>query len=70
MLGGTCVTELVADGLCDCRVFNTGSPWNVPAGQGGANLDALIAHYKKKNAEHDEKVLKKLRENELSEGKK
>ncbi|KAL9606223.1 MAG: hypothetical protein Q9179_000620 [Wetmoreana sp. 5 TL-2023] len=34
------------------EVFNTGSPYNVPAGH-GANLDELIAHYKKKNAEQD-----------------
>ena len=44
------------------RIFNTGSPYNVPAGQGGANLDALIAHYKKKNAEHDAAKLKEMRE--------
>lgn len=37
------------------RVFNTGSPYNVPAGH-GANLDGLIAHYKKKNAEQDAKT--------------
>ncbi|KAL8723815.1 MAG: hypothetical protein Q9181_007175 [Wetmoreana brouardii] len=37
------------------RVFNTGSPYNVPAGH-GANLDELIAHYKKKNAEQDAKT--------------
>ncbi|KAI4106656.1 MAG: hypothetical protein L6R37_002048 [Teloschistes peruensis] len=37
------------------EIFNTGSPYNVPAGH-GANLDELIAHYKKKNAEQDAKV--------------
>ncbi|MCJ1295377.1 hypothetical protein MMC34_006939 [Xylographa carneopallida] len=30
------------------EVFNTGSPYNVPAGQ-MANLDALVAHYEKRN---------------------
>ncbi|KAL9585658.1 MAG: hypothetical protein Q9212_001395 [Teloschistes hypoglaucus] len=38
------------------EIFNTGSPYNVPAGH-GANLDELIAHYKKKNAEQDAKSL-------------
>ncbi|KAL8632126.1 hypothetical protein Q9189_002150 [Teloschistes chrysophthalmus] len=37
------------------EIFNTGSPYNVPAGH-SANLDELIAHYKKKNAEQDAKV--------------
>ena len=32
------------------RVFNSGSPYNVQAGQ-TANLDALVAHYEKKNRE-------------------
>lgn len=32
------------------RIFNTGSPYNVPAGH-TANLDELIAHYKKINAD-------------------
>ncbi|MCJ1470834.1 hypothetical protein MMC07_009481, partial [Pseudocyphellaria aurata] len=33
-------------------VFNTGSPYNVPAGH-NANFDELIAHYKRQNAEMD-----------------
>ncbi|KAI9702055.1 MAG: hypothetical protein M1836_001399 [Candelina mexicana] len=51
--------------LVDLRfpeIFNTGSPWNVPAGHGGANLDSLIAHYEKKNAENEEQKIKKLKE--------
>ncbi|KAI9722597.1 MAG: hypothetical protein M1812_001528 [Candelaria pacifica] len=44
------------------EIFNTGSPWNVPAGHGGANLDALIAHYEKKNAEDEERKMKRLKE--------
>lgn len=51
-----------ADGGCRCRIFNTGSPWNIPAGQGGANLDKLIAHYEKKNVEAEERKVKTLRE--------
>ena len=41
------------------RVFNTGSPFNVVAGS-QANLDELIAHYEKKNAEADEKQMRKM----------
>ncbi|KAL8712409.1 MAG: hypothetical protein Q9220_003257 [cf. Caloplaca sp. 1 TL-2023] len=37
------------------ETFNTGSPYNVPAGH-GANLDELIAHYRRKNAEQDAKT--------------
>ncbi|MCJ1300793.1 hypothetical protein MMC08_003592 [Hypocenomyce scalaris] len=44
------------------EIFNCGSPWNIPAGQGTANLDALIAHYEKKNAEHDAAKTKELRD--------
>lgn len=32
----------------DSRVFNTGSPFNVPAGH-TVNLDKVIAHYHKEN---------------------
>ncbi|MCJ1426963.1 hypothetical protein MMC29_004866 [Sticta canariensis] len=35
------------------EIFNTGSPFNVPAGH-SANLDELIAHYKRQNALVDE----------------
>ncbi|KAL8813713.1 MAG: hypothetical protein Q9200_000050 [Gallowayella weberi] len=37
------------------EIFNTGSPYNVPAGH-GANLDELINHYRRKNAEQDAKT--------------
>ncbi|RFU34314.1 hypothetical protein B7463_g1966, partial [Scytalidium lignicola] len=40
------------------EVFNTGSPYNVVAGQGPRNMDGLIAHYKARNAEEEEKKLK------------
>lgn len=50
------------DSFRNCRLFNTGSPWNIPAGQGGANLDKLIAHYERKNFEEEEKKVRTLRE--------
>ncbi|KAI4189069.1 MAG: hypothetical protein LQ346_005177 [Caloplaca aetnensis] len=37
------------------EVFNTGSPYNVPAGH-GADLKELVAHYQRKNAEQDSKT--------------
>ncbi|KAI4177946.1 MAG: hypothetical protein LQ343_000030 [Gyalolechia ehrenbergii] len=37
------------------EIFNTGSPHNIPAGH-GANLNELIAHYHRKNAEQDAKT--------------
>jgi hypothetical protein len=46
------------------RVFNTGSPYNVVAGQGPRNADELVAHYKKANAEVVEKQAKVLEEKE------
>jgi hypothetical protein len=37
---------------CIHRVFNVGSPYNVPAGS-RINLDKVIEHYNKLNAEVD-----------------
>jgi len=42
------------------EIFNTGAPWNVPAGHGPRNIDQLVAHYEKKNAEAEEAKLKRL----------
>jgi len=41
------------------RVFNTGSPWAVPAGH-YTNLSALIAHYEKQNREQEAKTLERM----------
>jgi hypothetical protein len=41
------------------RTFNTGSPYNVPAGH-HTDLSALIKHYEDKNRETDEAVREKL----------
>jgi hypothetical protein len=38
------------------RAFNTGSPWNVSAGRGWGNLDKVVAHYEKLNAEDEMKA--------------
>jgi len=42
------------------RIFNTGSPWNNVAGQGPRNIDQLVAHYEKLNADEEEKKVKPL----------
>lgn len=43
------------------RTFNTGSPWNVPAGH-YANIDRLVEHYRKECFEDNERKLADLRE--------
>ena len=43
------------------RIFNTGSPYNIPAGH-SADLGALRAHYENKNIEAEEKREAKLKE--------
>lgn len=43
------------------RIFNTGSPYNIPAGH-SADLGALRAHYQKKNLEAEEKRIARLKE--------
>lgn len=42
------------------EIFNTGSAMNVPAGQGGANLDRLVAHYQKLNRETEERRVQRM----------
>ncbi|KAH8751776.1 NADH-ubiquinone oxidoreductase 17.8 kDa subunit [Hyaloscypha finlandica] len=37
------------------EIFNTGSPFNVVAGQGARNMDQLVAHYDKLNADEEAK---------------
>ena len=43
------------------RIFNTGSPYNIPAGH-STDLGALRAHYEKKNVEAEEKRAARLQE--------
>ncbi|APA05900.1 hypothetical protein SS1G_01706 [Sclerotinia sclerotiorum 1980 UF-70] len=35
--------------------FNTGSPWNVPAGHRARDMEQLVAHYEKFNKENEDK---------------
>jgi hypothetical protein len=45
--------------------FNTGSPWNVPAGQGSVKIDQVIEKYQKAANQAQEKKLQQLRENKV-----
>ncbi|MCJ1449789.1 hypothetical protein MMC28_000117 [Mycoblastus sanguinarius] len=45
------------------EIFNTGSPYNIPAGH-SADLEVLKAHYEKKNVEAQEKRMAKLKASE------
>ena len=45
------------------RIFNTGSPYNVPAGA-GADLEHLKAHYEKLNVEAETKRTERLKTQE------
>jgi len=48
------------------EIFNTGSPYNVAAGQSGGNLEQVIAHYQKMSADAEERKLKKLQDREAN----
>lgn len=48
----------------NCRIFNTGSPFNVVAGQGPRNMDQLVAHYDKLNADEEAKKVAALSKKE------
>jgi hypothetical protein len=47
------------------RQFDTGSPWNVSAGQGSINIDKVIEKYQKEADEVQEKKLQQIRENKV-----
>ena len=43
------------------RIFNTGSPYNIPAGH-STDLGALRAHYEKKNVEAEEERIVRVKQ--------
>ena len=45
--------------------MNNGSPFNVSAGQGHANIDDAIARYQKKNFEENAQRLKNLEDGNI-----
>ena len=46
------------------RIFNTGSPYNVSAGQSARNLNELVTYYEKKNAETEARKIQSVEEKE------
>ncbi|KAK5062478.1 hypothetical protein LTR84_004550 [Exophiala bonariae] len=47
------------------EVFNHGSPWNVAAGQGGADLNALTKFYHEKAQAQEEERLSRLKDGKV-----
>lgn len=46
-------------------MMNVGSPFNVPAGHGSANIDKAIAKFEKEAYEDNERRLQALREDKI-----
>ena len=51
----------------DCRILNTGSPYNVVAGWGSGNIDAVIEKYQREHRELEEKKLKMLAKKQVED---
>ena len=49
------------------RILNTGSPYNVVAGWGSGNIDAVIERYQREHRELEEKKLKMLAKKQIEE---
>lgn len=47
------------------RAFNQGSPWNVAAGQGGADLNALTKYYHEKAQAQEEERLSRRKDGKV-----
>lgn len=47
------------------RSLNGGSPWNVHAGHGSADLSELVAKYEKEAFEDNKRKLQQLRDNKV-----
>ena len=48
------------------RVFNSSSPWNVSAGQGGADLSRLTQHYTDKKKTTEEARLGRIKNGRIT----
>jgi hypothetical protein len=48
------------------RMFNSGSPWNVAAGQGGADLSHLIEHYGAREKATEEGRIARLKDGKVT----
>ena len=49
----------------DSRRFNQSSPWNVVAGEGGADLNKLMEHYAKRDKAREEARLARVRDGKV-----
>ena len=58
-------TSLTGCVVCFVRQFNQGAPCNIPAGQGSANIDKVIAKYRQEANEANERKLQQVRENQV-----
>ncbi|KAK3063281.1 hypothetical protein LTS18_001686 [Coniosporium uncinatum] len=47
------------------ETFNVGSPYNVPAGHGGANIERVVAHYEKLAYEENARKLQAMKDGTL-----
>ncbi|EEH17499.2 hypothetical protein PABG_00062 [Paracoccidioides brasiliensis Pb03] len=47
------------------EVFNTGSPMNVPAGNGSADLTAVVAHYNAKNKKTEQDRVARMKDGKV-----
>lgn len=47
------------------RVFNQGSPINMPAGNASADLTAIVAHYERKNAAMEAQRVAQLKDGKV-----
>jgi len=46
-------------------MFNHGSPWNVVAGQGSADLTQLVSHYEAKHKKIEESRIGRMRDGKV-----
>lgn len=46
------------------RLFNSGSPYNVPAGS-RADMSAVVAHYENKNREQEESRVARMKDGKV-----
>ena len=49
----------------DRRTFNQSSPWNVVAGEGGADMSELVQHYAKKDKEREASRLAQMKDGKV-----
>lgn len=47
------------------RQFNGGCPWNVPAGNGYANIDTVVEKYQREANDQQERKMQQLRDNNV-----